>query len=156
MPPASAQPPVEHRCQRCDLVVGTARRDRPAIGRPFAECPRCGAYVSRAPFEEWALMGPGTRLGLVASQGTLAFAVGLIPAVALGLAGLVRQGGTGDRLTLVAVAGLGIAAAVAVWLALLSRHVRRSQRRMGDPMYRAKLAEFGMQSSAAVAAPETS
>lgn len=149
MPPASSQHPVEHRCPACDVVVGTARRDRPAIGRPFAECPRCGGFVSRAPYEEWALMKPGTRLAFVASKGTFALALGLLPALALGLFAAFGGGESIERMTLVAVAVLGAVASAVVRFALLSREVRRSQSRMADPMYRAKLAEFGMRTSGA-------
>ena len=74
-------------------------------------------------------------------------AIGLLPAVAH----RVFASLTGRPATLqlfLAIAGGGLVLSLSGWVLWSSRHVRRSQRRMSDPMYRAKLVEFGMASAA--------
>ncbi len=134
-------PPIEHRCRGCGTLVASSRRTRPAIGPPFAPCPRCGGFVARPPFQEWVLLGALGRMRCLGLPAGIALVTGLIPALGYAGVGLALPHGR-DPVWLLIVAGVGLCVSVAIWLASLSRDVRRSQRRMADPMYRAKLVEF--------------
>jgi len=136
-------PTLEHRCTSCGALQSSTTRTKASIGRPFATCGSCGGFVPRRPFEEWASMAPSSRAQLVLGELALALCVGLAPAVLLGLWGIVTSTGS-ERSRLLVVAAAGLALALSVWGLSLSRRIRESTRRMGDPMYRAKLAKFAM------------
>lgn len=110
----------EHRCESCGEVVGSSRRTHPASGRPFSERPKYSA--SRAAF---------------------ALALGLLPALVFALGAIGSGHGVG-RLTLLSCASVGLVVGAGVWLARLMGEVRRSRKRVADPMYRARLMEFEM------------
>lgn len=92
-------------------------------------------------------MSAATKLELVISELVLAVCAGLLPALLLGLYGLV-EGTEPSRERFVAVAATGLVVATSAWLVHLTRRIRGSRRRMGDPMYRAKLIEFVMSAGA--------
>lgn len=117
------------------------------MGPPYLQCPSCGGYVARPPFDEWAMMGPATRAGLLLNGGALFVALGLVPAVAYGLL-VIASGGSSDLLALLVVAGAGLALSLGGWALRTSAVVRSSNRRMADPMYRARLIEFARASAA--------
>ncbi len=136
---------VEHRCAGCGTLAGTARHRRASVGIPFCVCGSCGAYIAREPYDEWALMGVGKRLELLGSGIGFSGALGLVPA--LGYACVRMLGREPVELEVLAVvAGSGFVLAVGAWCTRFAGLVRRSRRRMSDPMYQAKLVEFGMAS----------
>lgn len=136
---------VEHRCASCGTLAGTARRRRPGVGAPFCVCPQCGAYVQRRPYDEWALMGARARLELLAGGIGSAGALGLLPALGYALLCIARgRPAPPEELAIGAAAGFLVA--VSVWGARFAAALRRSRRRMADPMYQARLVEFGMAS----------
>ncbi len=134
-------PIVEHRCQACGTLVAESRRTRPAIGPPFKSCPGCGGIVPRPPYQEWVFLGAVERLTCVGLPAGIAIALGLLPALVYGAVGLALPRGR-DPVWLLLVAVAGLVVALAIWSTRLTRDVRRSRRRMADPMYRAKLVEF--------------
>jgi len=138
---------VEHRCKSCDAVAGTTRGRTPRVGEPFTTCRLCGGFVDRSPNDEWAMMGVGARLVILLGGAAFAGSAGLVPALAWASYRLVR-GAAIDPLPLAVTAGAGLLVGVGLFGMRLSTVIRRSRRRMGDPMYRAKLVEFGIGSAA--------
>ena len=136
--------PVEHACRGCARTLLVVPDGPVRIGRPFLECVDCGTLTPCPAFDEWSLMSARDRLRLVGSGAAYAIALGLLPALLYALVGIVR-GSAAPPLHLVLAAALGVALATGIWAARLADVVRRSRRRMTDPMYLAKLAEFGMQ-----------
>lgn len=135
---------VEHRCPECEHVVSSTTRRRATVGRPFEECARCGAYVARTPYEEWALMRRSTRTRIALSGAALCVALGLAPGAAMVTTALLA----GRALeTPLIVAGIGLAVGLGAWIGWLARLVGPSRRRMRDPWYQAKLAQFAIQSA---------
>ena len=135
---------VEHRCPECDHLVSSTSRTRATVGRPFEECARCGAYVARTPYEEWALMKRSTRARILLSSAVLAIALGLAPGAALAASAWVAKRPLHDAF---AVAAIGLAVALGLWIAWLARSLGPSKRRLRDPWYQAKLAQFAIQSA---------
>jgi hypothetical protein len=135
---------LEHRCPDCDHVVSSTRRTRATVGRPFEECARCGAYVARVPYEEWALMKPTTRTRIVLSSAGLALVLGLAPGGALAAAAFYAKR---DLREAIVVGAIGLAVALSLWVTWLARQVGPSRRRLRDPWYQAKLAQFAIQSA---------
>ena len=135
---------VEHRCPECEHVVSSTTRRRATVGRPFEECARCGAYVARTPYEEWALMKRSTRTRIVVSSAALSLALGLAPGAAMVTAALVTRRPLETPLV---VSGIGLAVGLGAWIAWLTRLLAPSRRRMRDPWYQAKLAQFAIQSA---------
>lgn len=135
---------LEHRCPDCGHVVSSTRRTRATVGRPFEECTRCGAYVARVPYEEWALMKRTTRTRIVLSSAVLALVLGLAPGGALAAAAHVAGRDLRDAIV---VAAIGFTVAFSLWVTWLARQVGPSRRRLRDPWYQAKLAQFAIQSA---------
>jgi hypothetical protein len=135
---------VEHRCPDCENVVSRTTRRRATVGRPFEECARCGAYVARTPYEEWALMRRSTRTRILASSAALALALGLAPGAAMVTAALLARRPLEAPLI---VSAIGLAVGLGAWISWLARLVGPSRRRMRDPWYQAKLAQFAIQSA---------
>jgi hypothetical protein len=134
----------EHRCSSCGAVVGGTTRVRPTIGSPFTECTSCGGFAPRPPYDEWAGMSPSVKLGFIGRALTRSLVVGLAPALLYGLFAIVTARGS-DRLWLLALAAGGVLIAATVWASLLAQEIRRSSKRLADPMYSAKLVEYGIQ-----------
>ena len=120
---------------------------RPRIGRTFEECWRCGRRVVLPGVTEWDFHDPLARRRIIAARVSFAFGVGFaVPLVYL----LVTL--TTARYWNVLEALLGLAAG---WLALglletvrLSGEINRSRRRVTrDPMYQARLIEYGITES---------
>ena len=134
-------PALEIRCPSCTQVLARVRSTRTAVGRPFEECRTCRTFVGRPATNEWALMGAGRRALWVVDRVAPYLVIGLVPA-ALYWALYVRLG-EGDARVLMALlaAGPPVLAALPAWTARLA--IRRSHARMSDPMYRARLVEFG-------------
>jgi len=130
---------VELRCTSCDSFLSRIRSTGMVIGSPFQECPRCGAFVERNRCREWDLFDVAAKTGYFLGSLGAWLALGLLP----GLIYLLVRGRDFDPrwLALALVAGPLFAAAIPA-LGLAQR-VRRSRARMSDPMYRAKLLEFG-------------
>jgi hypothetical protein len=124
-------------------VVSSTTRRRATVGRPFEEC-RCGAYVARTPYEEWALMRGSTRTRILLSSLLLAVALGLAPGAALGTSAWLAQRPLEVPLV---VCGVGLVLGLGYWASWLARLVGPSRRRMRDPWYQAKLAQFAIQSA---------
>lgn len=137
-------PLVEHACRGCARTLLVVKDGPVRFGRPFLECPDCGALTPCAAFDEWSLMSASDRARLVGSGAAYALALGLLPALLYALVGILR-GAAAPPLHLVLAATIGVALVAGIWAARLSEAIRRSRRRMSDPMYLAKLAEFGMQ-----------
>ena len=135
--------PPEIPCPTCAADERRTRPKRPSIGQPFAECPRCGRFQSRAPNDEWAMMSPGTRVSLVVNGGLPFLALGLLPAIGYGIYAIVTRRASETDL-LLAVAVLGLLVSTLTFAFRLSRAVAASRRRMSDPMYQARLVKFGI------------
>ena len=134
-------PLVELRCPDCSDVLARLRSVRLSVGRPFEECPKCRTLVGRPSSNEWDLLGLRGKAYWIVDR--------LFPFVVLGFApaaaywALVLRHGSGDDRMLLALLGAGplLITSFPLWAA---RHViRRSRARMTDPMYRARLVEFG-------------
>jgi hypothetical protein len=134
-------------CSGCGTPV-RATRGRPAIDKPFVECRGCGAFVRRAGVNEWDLLPHAERLRHVGRAARVALLSGL----GLGLAQLVfvLGQGRGWRLGEAAIACAVGTLVAGAWLGVrLAGAIRRSRRRLGDPMYRARLVEFELRAPAA-------
>jgi hypothetical protein len=127
----------ELRCPECGVVLGRLPR-RPAIGRVFEECPRCRTLVRRPTVQEWDLLQSREKLWWMIDRVVPPLVLGLVPA---GACWATKREGDGRALLLLAVAGLVVGSVAA--LARVRGAVRRSRRRMADPMYRARLIELG-------------
>jgi hypothetical protein len=114
------------------------------VGSPFRECPRCRAPVSRPSTNEWTLLGPGEKAYWLADRFAKYLALGLLPALAY-WAFAVRAGKGQPRILLVLLAG-GPIFGLGFGLSSALHDIRRSRARMADPMYRARLMEFGRRS----------
>ncbi len=134
---------VEHRCPQCQTVVGRSRVTRTPIGKPFVVCWTCEAFVPCGPFNEWGFLDPPTKLRYLATVGLQAFVFGVIPGLLYGVGDVVLRGDYDMRIFLI-VLGAGLLVIAGLRFLEFSWHVRRSQRRVADPMYRAKLVEFGI------------
>ena len=116
------------------------RRVRPAVGRPFEECPRCRTFVQRPATDEWDLLGLGGKCSWILAELAPFLGLGLVPAFAYWA--LAFRGGRGNPDLLLALACASPLLVTALPLALALRAIRRSRARMTDPMYRARLMEF--------------
>lgn len=134
----------EYRCPECHALLGSTTRRKLSIGTPFIEC-ACGAYAARPPFSEWDMLQPPMKLNFL-GRGLVWFLSGMIPGLLYAL-GSVFLGKSYLMLAFLIAVGVGALLASGTWFALASLDIRRSRRRMGDPMYRAKLVEFGTQGS---------
>jgi hypothetical protein len=132
-------PGVASHCTGCGSAIDPAPR-KASIGEPLRQCRTCGRIVLRQGVNEWGLVRVREKAGFVANHLIIALAVGLgAPAVGWAVArGVDRPWGAWEAM-LCAAAGLALGA---LWQGLrLSRTIRRSQSRMRDPMYVAKLIE---------------
>ncbi len=114
-----------------------------ALGPPFLECPSCKGFVNHEPFEEWSSMGARKRFTWVGTSLAVAVSLGILPLLACGLADIISRERTSPR-TLLFIGGTGLFVALAITYANLHQRIRRSRRRMSDPMYRAKLVKYQM------------
>ena len=112
----------------------------------FEECARCGTYVARTPFEEWPLMKRSARATLVFGSLGRSTLMGLAPGV-VAVAIALASGRRSDMQLALGLVVLGLALAVGAWALWLGRLLGGSRRRMGDPWYQAKLAQFAIQSN---------
>ncbi len=133
---------IELRCTSCDGVLSRVRQARVVIGSPFQECPRCGAFVPRESFSEWDVLGTSAKARYLAEGLALFLALGALPGLIYLLAALV-QGKEYDWRVLVGLLVAGSLLVGALPVIGLVRTVKRSRQRLADPMYRAKLVEFG-------------
>lgn len=128
-------------CPHCRAERPDPGRARPPIGPPFEKCAGCGELISRPSFNEWALLSPSVRLGHLSRAALRTLLFGVVPV--LFYVGFNVSGGIEvDRLAAVIAAGLGLAAAGAWVFTGTAGEISRSHRRMTDPMYLARLAEF--------------
>lgn len=127
-------------CARCGARVVTPAA-HPRIEKPFAQCGECGTFVARAGAQEWDLLPASTRLGWLARIGAWALLGALLAALALLGSARARGARPSPREAALWLA-LGAAGAGALSASRLARAIRRSRRRLADPMYRAKLIEF--------------
>ncbi len=116
----------------------------PTVGMPFETCAACGVPVPRPPRNEWSLMSSGDKSRLVGTAFARALSIGLLPALAYGLSLFVGSTAPNATRTVLVLGGVGSALACGVVIARLAKDVGRSRRRMSDPMYLARLAEYGM------------
>ena len=131
--------PIEHRCTSCGTLCGTVKNVLLPIGRPFSECPKCKGFVERLPYVEWSSLHPGARLRLLGGGLLIASAGAAIPALAYSV---VRRDAPTE--TLLALGLVFLALGLSGFGMFLSNAIQRSKKRMADPMYRARLAEFEM------------
>ena len=89
------------------------------------------------------MLDPPTKLNFL-GRGLIWFLSGMIPGLLYALVAVLLGRSYLMLGFLVAVSAGGVVAG-GLWLTLASGDIRRSRRRMGDPMYRAKLMEFGTQ-----------
>jgi hypothetical protein len=130
---------VAQRCPHCGAALAKARR-RAVVGRPLSECISCGGVVLRQGASEWALLGAAQRLDLVAHHALWALAVGVValPVYFVAAKALERPWRPLNAAICLA-AGIALAGG---WMgSRLALTIRRSQRRMRDPMYLAKLVQ---------------
>ncbi len=139
---------IELRCPACAAPAGRMRRVRAAIGAPFERCAACGTFVSRAPFQEWDLWRAGARAAYLFEKGAFALALGSLPGLAYLLTATVRRQALDLGVALALFGGGALLAAFISGSALASA-VRRSRARMSDPMYRARMVEFGRRDASA-------
>jgi len=126
-------------CTDCGAALGPSPR-KGSIGEPLRQCPSCGNIVLCPGVNEWDLLSASHRARLVAHHALITLAVVLCaPVVGWAAArGVERPWRAWDSI-LWAAAGLALGA---LWQGLrLAGTIRRSQSRMGDPMYVAKLIE---------------
>jgi hypothetical protein len=147
VPLRAMAPALELRCPHCAEVLGLCRRLRVTVGRPFEECPKCRAFVGRPSTNEWDLLGPGGKILWFAELLAPFLALGLVPALAYWA--LAFRDGSGDQRILVALLCASPAVILMLPLAHALRAIRRSRARMADPMYRARLIEFGRRTTSA-------
>lgn len=140
---------LEHRCPKCRAVVGRSRVTRTPIGKPFVVCSTCDTFVPCEPFNEWDFLDRGAKGRLLMIVGLQILVFGAIPALLYGVADVARRGDYDVRLLLIALAA-GLVGVALVRGAAFSAQVARSRRRVADPMYRAKLVEFGRGGNASV------
>jgi hypothetical protein len=136
-------------CPHCGAERPELAPRRPPIGPPFEECTACGRFIPRPTFNEWALHRTSVRLGLLSRAALRVLLFGALPV--LFYAGFNLSGGSPvDPLTALVAAVLGLGAAAA-WVSTSTvGQINRSRRRMTDPMYLAKLAEFARSSTGPV------
>lgn len=138
-------PAIELRCPDCAEVLALCSRLRSTVGRPFEECPKCRAFVGRPSTNEWDLLKSGGRALWIAELVAPFLALGLVPALAYWA--LAFRDGKGNLSILVALLFAGPAVVLVMPLSHALRAIRRSRARMADPMYRARLIEFGRRTS---------
>jgi len=109
------------------------------IGRPFLDCPACRGFVERPPYREWSSMPAVDRLRTLLGGCFVAAALALAATL---LVSLVR--GERSTETILATGLVFVALALCGWGLFVSSAIQRSNRRMSDPMYRARLVEFEM------------
>ena len=141
-PPFKVERWIELRCPSCGAPAGRVRRARVAIGSPVERCAGCGGFVSRSPCQEWDLLGPAARASFLGEKAARTLAFGALPGIAYLLVATVRNQPL-DHWKLLAFFAGGILVAGFVTVSGISQAVRRSKRRMNDPMYRARLVEYG-------------
>lgn len=130
---------VELSCPSCSQVLGRFRA-RLAVGRPFEECPKCRTLVGRPSSKEWDLLGPGEKLYWLVDRSMPFLVFGLVPGLVYWA--LAFREGQGDLRVLVALLSAGPLLVALFPLPGATSEIRRSRRRMADPMYRARLVEF--------------
>ena len=129
--------PIEHRCTSCGALANAIRPPLLPIGPPFADCPACKGLVERRPFEEWSGISPRTKLRILSGGGIIATAGAAIPVLAYSL--IAKETSKEGWIAFLLIC---MAATWSLWILTLSNAIKRSNRRMSDPMYRAKLAEL--------------
>ena len=129
-------------CPHCGapLAVATAH---PSIDKSLEQCAKCGGVVMRRRANEWELLSNSQKLGRIARHAFLALAMGLAPPLGYLAAGLGSGRGWQVRYALLLLAA-GCVLAGAWQGSRLAAMIRRSRRRMEDPMYLAKLVEYEM------------
>jgi hypothetical protein len=129
-------------CPHCGSPLHVAS-GRPSIHEPLGQCANCGGLVIRQGTNEWDLMKGGQRVAHLVRHAFLALTMGL----ALPLLYLAVEVGSGRswqlRYALLSL-GAGWILAGAWQGSRLAAKIQRSRRRMGDPMYLAKLVEYEM------------
>ena len=130
-------------CPKCEAELADALKTRPAIGKPFDVCSTCGGDIVRIRFNEWDLMGSFVKARIVSGVVYRSLLLGIAPAALYSVNAVVRGAGT-DLQTLLALLIGGLLLSCGWWVSRFSKEVRRSRRRMGDPMYRARLMKFEM------------
>jgi hypothetical protein len=133
-------------CPDCGEPIRVAAGRR-AIDKPFFECLGCGAFVPRPGANEWDLLPRGER----ARHVTRATAIALATGVAFGLAYVafaLGQGRGWQPAEALVFVGAGVAVGGFAVGSRLVAAIQRSRRRLGDPMYRARLIEFEMGTAA--------
>ena len=91
-----------------------------------------------------------TRVSSLAPGILVALVLGALPLALFALIALVT-GSRIDTLGSIYFGAGGLAVSGAIWAAWLARRLAASRRRMSDPWYQAKLAQFAIQSSRPVA-----
>jgi len=131
---------VELSCPDCQSVLARVRRVRLAVGRPFEECPRCRTLVARPATNEWDLLEGHRKATWLLDRTVPLVLLALAPAGAYWWTSM--RPGSGDVRVLAALVALGLALTL-LGLGPTRSAIRRSRARMSDPMYRARLLEFG-------------
>lgn len=115
----------------------------PSIDKPLQQCASCAGIVLRPGANEWDLLRTSQKLGYVAHYAFVALVMGpVLPLVHLA-AELGAGGSWQAEHSLMWLAAGWVLAGVWQGSRLLTR-IRHSRRRMGDPMYLAKLVEYGI------------
>ena len=127
------------RCPHCGSTLAGAE-GRAVVGRPLSECASCGGVVVRRGAGEWALLGAGQKLDFVVRHAALAAVTGLVaPLIHLAATRFLEVPWRPFDAAISLAAGWLVAGG---WMASrLLAAIRRSQRRMRDPMYLAKLVQ---------------
>jgi hypothetical protein len=91
------------------------------------------------------MLAPPTKVNFL-GRGVVWLLSGMIPGLLYALGSILFDQPYSMLAFLIAI-GVGALLAGGAWLANTAQEIRRSRRRMGDPMYRAKLVEFGTQAT---------
>jgi hypothetical protein len=132
-------------CPRCREPLAEPRGIS-RIDKPFEPCTSCGAFVARPGANEWDLLPLGLKTRHVAQSALLALSLGIVPAL-VHLAATLTQGAAWEaKQALLWLAGGCVVAGCYAGSRLGSR-IQRSRRRMGDPMYRARLVKYEIEAA---------
>lgn len=138
---------VKESCGACGETLLGWSLDYFAIAEPFVECPRCHRLNDRSSKAmEWALMPPARKRRMV----RVAMWSGLTTGVVLWVieAVLIQQfdpsfAHNPHPLTAAATVVAALAVGQAIYIFVLRRHIRESNRRLADPLYLDKLRKLG-------------
>jgi len=140
----ATEPGVGDECQQCVARPAPVIGRRVTPGKPFDECPSCGARVATGPFSEWDTMPASLKFNNIVNGLRWALLIGLLSGSVYTLWAMIIGDGA-SRLSVAIAFSLGFVVSGSwrgVWLV---EAIQRSRRRMSDPMYTARLVKFELE-----------